>query len=458
MTTEPFKIFVVEDNELYSRLLVHTLSLNPDFEIRNFFSAKEFLSHLHENPDVVTLDYRLPDSNGIELLQKIKSNNAETEVIIISEQDEIKTAVELLKAGAYDYIVKSKDIRDLLLNTINNIRKHTRLKARFNHLQKEVEKKYDFRKNIIGNSPAIKKTFILLEKAISTNITVMIAGETGTGKELVAKAIHYNSLRANHPFIAVNVSAIPSELIESELFGHEKGSFTGASSRRIGKFEEAHGGTLFLDEIGEMDISFQPKLLRALQEKEVVRVGSNKPVPVDCRIIVATNKNLLEEVKKGKFREDLYYRVFGLPIELPPLREREKDVLILAKYFIEGFCRENELEIKSMSPEAQKKLLSYSFPGNIRELKSIVELAVVLSDSAEIGPADIVLSTSDALPEVLSEELSLREYNRKIVATYLKKYDNNISTVADKLSISQSTIYRMLKGENTLEASGMDNR
>lgn len=457
MTSGPFKIFVVEDNELYNRLLVHTLSLNPDFEIKSFFSAKEFISHLHENPDVVTLDYRLPDSNGIELLQKIKNNNQETEVIIISEQDEIKTAVELLKAGAYDYIVKSKDIRDLLLNTINNIRKHTHLKARFNHLQKEVEKKYDFRKNIIGNSQAIKKTFVLLEKAINTNITVMIAGETGTGKELVAKAIHYNSPRANNPFIAVNVSAIPSELIESELFGHEKGSFTGASSRRIGKFEEAHGGTLFLDEIGEMDISFQPKLLRALQEKEVVRVGSNKPVPVDCRIIVATNKNLLEEVKKDKFREDLYYRVFGLPIELPPLRERDKDVLILAKYFIEGFCRENELEVKSIASEAQKKLLSYSFPGNIRELKSIVELAVVLSDSTEIGQGDIVLSTSDALPEVLSEELSLREYNRRIVATYLKKYDNNISTVADKLSISQSTIYRMLKGENALESNGAEN-
>lgn len=451
MTPASFKIFVVEDNELYAHLLVHTLSLNPDFEIKNFYSAKEFLSHLNENPDVVTLDYRLPDSNGIELLQKIKGQNPETEVVIISEQDAIETAVGLIKAGAYDYIVKTKDIRDLLLNTINNIRKHTHLKARFNNLQQEVEKKYDFRKNIIGNSPAIKKTFTLLEKAISTNITVMIAGETGTGKELVAKAIHYNSSRANHPFIAVNVTAIPSELIESELFGHEKGSFTGASSRRIGKFEEADGGTLFLDEIGEMDISFQPKLLRALQEKEVVRIGSNKPVPVDCRIIVATNKNLLEEVKKGKFREDLYYRIFGLPIELPPLRERDKDVLILAKYFIEGFCRENELGIKMISSEAQKKLLSYTFPGNIRELKSIMELAVVMCDNSEISTNNIVLSTNDALPEVISEELSLREYNRRIVATYLKKYDNNISAVADKLSISQSTIYRMLKGENGLE-------
>lgn len=456
MTSDPFKIFVVEDDELYNRLLVHTLSLNPDFEVKSFFSAKEFLSNLNENPDVVTLDYRLPDSTGIELLQKIKINNPETEVIVISEQGEIETAVELLKSGAYDYIVKTKDIRELLLNTINNIRKHSHLKARLNHLQKEVEKKYDFRKNIIGNSPAIKKTFVLLEKAINNNITVMIAGETGTGKELVAKAIHYNSSRANQPFIAVNVTAIPSELIESELFGHEKGAFTGASSRRIGKFEEANSGTLFLDEIAEMDISFQPKLLRALQEKEIVRIGNNKPVPVNCRIIVATNKNLLEEVKKGKFREDLYYRIFGLPIELPPLREREKDVLILAKYFIDIFCKENQIDLKSISSEAQKKLMSYSFPGNIRELKSIVELGVVMSDNAEISARDIVLSTNEALPEIIAEELSLREYNHRIIALYLQKYDDNIAMVAGKLNISQSTIYRMLKGENSLESEKVD--
>jgi len=329
---------------------------------------------------------------------------------------------------------------------VNNIRKGSKLKKEIVNLRQEVKKKYTSQTTIIGNSPAVQKVYELIEKATRTNISVTITGETGTGKELVAKAIHYSSDRANFPFVPVNVAAIPKDLIESELFGHEKGSFTGASSRRIGKFEEAGKGTLFLDEIAEMEISLQAKLLRALQEKEVVRIGSNTPVKTDCRIIIATNKNLPEEIKNGNFRQDLYYRLYGLPIELPPLRERGNDVIILAKHFIQLFCKENNMLPKSLSSEASSRLLSYVFPGNIRELKSVMELAVTLADQNEITADHIVLGTvHDVLSDLLTEELNLREYDIRIVKKFLAKYDNNIKLTAEKLDIGVATIYRMLK-------------
>lgn len=445
MTQKAFTVFVLEDDEWYNKLLVHSISLNPDYQIHSFFSAAEFFKNLSQKPDVVTLDYRLPDTNGKEVLEKIKSMSPDTEVIVISEQENIETAVNLLKNGAYDYLVKEKNIRDRLLTTINNIHKNAALKNRINVLEKELQKKHDFTKNIIGTSEAIQSCFQLIEKALGINITVSITGETGTGKEVVAKAIHYNSVRKNKPFVAVNVAAIPSELIESELFGYEKGAFTGATARRIGKFEEAHGGTLFLDEIGEMDLNFQTKLLRAIQEKEIVRIGSNTPIKTDCRIIVATHKNLKKEVQEGRFREDLYFRLYGLTIELPPLRERGKDILLLAKFFIDGFCKENQLPNKTLSDEAQRKLLAYHFPGNVRELKSTIELAVVMSNSDVIQADNINLSSTDTLTQTLSEEKTLRAYNLEIVKRYLKKYDDNMKLVAEKLDIGLATIYRMLK-------------
>ena len=445
MNGKPFTIYIVEDNEWFNQLLVHNLSLNPDYQVRGFYTAKDFLKHLDDLPDVVTLDYRLPDMDGTEVLAKIKTHNPNIEVLVISAQDNIETAVELLKHGASDYIVKEKDIRERLLRVINNIHKNLYLKNRISYLEKEVQKKYNFQNFIIGKSPAILRTIELIEKAISTNITITITGETGTGKEVVAKAIHYNSSRKNKPFIPVNVASIPAELIESELFGHEKGSFTGAVARRIGKFEEANGGTLFLDEIGEMDISIQAKLLRILQEKEIIRIGSNAPIKIDCRIIVATHRNLKTEIKEGKFREDLYYRLFGLPIELPPLRERGNDILLLAKYFTKSFCEENALKEKTLTSDAQKKLLAYNFPGNVRELKSVIELAIVMSSNNEIDANDITLTSSEIITEITDEELTLEEYNLRILNIYLKKYDDNIKLVAEKLNISQSTIYRMLK-------------
>ncbi len=445
---KPFKIFVVEDNEWYNRLLVHNLSLNPDYEIESFTNGKECLNNLHKNPDVVTLDYRLPDMQGLEVLKRIKAENEEIQVILISEQNEIEVVVDLLKYGAYDYIVKSNDIRERLLNTVQNIRKGVNLKQEIVSLRNEVKKKYSYQNTIIGTSLATKKIYELIEKATRTNISVTITGETGTGKELVAKAIHYNSSRAPKPFVAVNMAAIPHELTESELFGHEKGSFTGANFRRLGKFEEANGGTLFLDEIAEMEFSLQAKLLRALQEKEIVRIGSNKPIKTDCRIIVATNRNFQEAVMKGTFRQDLYYRLFGLPINLPPLRERGNDIIVLAKHFIKEFCNENNLSVKSLSKPAVDKLLSYSFPGNIRELKSVVELAITLSDKDEITDDNIILGNESLLSDQIYTEMSLREYNIRIVRNFLDKYNNNVKAVAEKLDIGVATIYRMLKEIN----------
>lgn len=449
MSEKAFKIFVVEDDEWYSRLLVHTLSLNPDYEIQSFGTGKDCLANLHQEPDIITLDYRLPDMKGLEVLKQIKEINEDIQIILISEQIDIEVVVTLLQHGAYDYIVKSKDIRERLLNTVNNIRQGSNLKKEIVNLRQEVKKKYTDQNTIIGNSAATRKVYELIEKAIRTNITVTITGETGTGKELVAKAIHYSSNRSKQPFVAVNVAAIPKELIESELFGHEKGAFTGAAFRRIGKFEEADGGTLFLDEMAEMDISLQAKLLRALQEKEIIRIGSNAPVKFDCRIIIATNKDLQEEIKKGNFRQDLYYRLYGLPIALPPLRERENDVIILAKHFIQVFCKENKMAAKTLTPEASARLLSYSFPGNIRELKSVIELAVTLADQNEILADHIVLGRGqDLLDDLFSKELSLREYDIRIVRKFLDKYDNNIKLVAEKLDLGVATIYRMLKEDN----------
>ncbi len=445
MAEKPVRIFVVEDNEWYNKLLAYTLSLNPDYEVKSFLNARDFLANLGEAPDIVTLDYRLPDLSGLEVLKRIRQENENIRVILVSEQEDIEMVVTLLRMGAYDYITKSNDIKERLLNTIQNLTRDIHLKNEISTLRKEVQKKYSYSNTILGESPAIKNIHDLIGKAIETNITVIISGETGTGKELVAKAIHYNSKRREKPFVAVNVPAIPNELIESELFGHEKGSFTGANARRIGRFEEADGGTLFLDEIGEMDPNLQTKLLRVLQEKEIVRIGSNKPIKTDCRIITATNRNLREEIRKGTFREDLYYRLMGLPIELPPLRDRSSDILILAKHFAENFSKENGIPMKPLSEGARKKLMKYSFPGNVRELKSLVELALTLSVNEEITENDFAIDTADNLSSHDTADLTMREHEMRILMATLKKYNHDIPLTAKKLDMGISTIYRMLK-------------
>ena len=440
------RIFIVEDDPIYGRLLSYHLTQNPEYQVEVFSRGRDCINNMYKRPDIITLDYRLPDMSGLEVLQKIHASTPEIPVIIISGQDDIATAVELLKAGAYDYIVKNDDAKNRLWNTIKNAREHLKLKREVQTLRDEVVQKYEFSNIMKGNSPAMKRVFNLLDKAVRTNITVSITGETGTGKEVAARAIHFNSARRNEPFVVVNVSAIPEELIESEMFGHEKGSFTGANARRIGKFEEAGNGTLFLDEIGEMSLNMQSKLLRVLQEKELTRVGGSGVIKVNARIIIATHRNLQEEVKKGNFREDLYYRLLGLPIEIPPLRDRGNDVTILAKHFISEFCRENGMEQLTLSNEANAKLMKYPFPGNVRELKAIIELAAVMASDGVIKPEDITFhNNTSSFVDLLDAECTLQEFNARIIRSFLDKYDNNIQEVARRLNIGKSTIYRMKK-------------
>ena len=440
------KIFIVEDDPVYAHILSYHLKQNPDNQVELFTTGKEILANLRHKPDIITLDYKLPDMLGIKVLQKIKEQLPEVPVIIISGQEDISTAVELLRSGAYDYIVKNDDTKNRLWNTVKNATEQLKLQREVQSLREEVGQKYEFANIIKGNSPAIKRVFTLMDKAVRTNITVSITGETGTGKEVVAKAIHYNSDRRNKPFVVVNVSAIPEELIESEMFGHEKGSFTGAHSRRIGKFEEANGGTLFLDEIGEMSLNMQSKLLRVLQEKELTRVGGLGVVRINSRIIIATHRNLYEEVKKGNFREDLYYRLLGLPIEIPPLRDRGNDKIILAKFFMEEFCKENNLEPMTLTSAAIEKLMNYPYPGNVRELKAIIELATVMANDNVIDAKDITIQVNTGTyVDIINSNSSLQEINARIIRSYLDKYDNNISEVAEKLKIGKSTIYRMKK-------------
>ena len=437
----------MEDNELYGKAVKHHLSLNPDNEVEVYSSGKECLNNLYRNPNLIFLDYSLPDISGKEVLRGILKNHQKIPVIIVSGQEDVSTAVELLKEGAYDYIVKDENARDRMWKAVNNISENARLRNEIDMLREEVNLKYDL-SNIKGTSPAIKKVFKLIEKAAQTNINVSITGETGTGKELVAKAIHYNSKNSKKPLVTVNVAAIPKDLLESELFGHEKGAFTGAVSRRIGKFEEAHGGSIFLDEIGEMDINLQAKLLRVLQEKEVTRIGSNQVIKFDARLLVATHRNLAEEVKNGNFREDLYYRLLGLPIEIPPLRERGKDVLILAKYFLEQFTKENNLGEINISRSAQQKLMSYHWPGNVRELGAVIELAAVLCDNHTIDEEDITFTKTEGdVQGILKEGATLKEYTRTIIQHYLDKYNGNVIEVSQKLDVGKSTLYRMLKNK-----------
>lgn len=441
------KIFVVEDDKFYNKLIEHHLRLNPDFEVETFYNGKSFLNKLGDNPDIVTLDFGLPDMDGHEIMEKVKKYDPGIHVVMISGQEDISTAVKLLKQGAYDYITKDENIKERLLNTIHNIQTTQKLRNQVNQLKTQISEKYDFSKAIIGESKSLKKVYSLIEKAIQVqNMTVSIRGETGTGKELVARTVHYNSIRKDKPFVAVNMGAIPRELLESELFGHEKGAFTGAYSRNIGKFEEANGGTIFFDEIAEMELDLQVKILRAIQEREIVRVGGTNVVKVDVRIITATNKDLQEEVKKGRFREDLYYRLLGLPINLPPLSERENDIIILAQHFLKDFCKENNLPKKEFSAKARNKMLTYRYPGNVRELKAIVELAVVMSNQQIIDEDDVMFSPTNTGLDLFAQEMSLREYETKIIRHYLEKNNNNVVLVAKKLDIGKSKIYNMIKG------------
>jgi DNA-binding NtrC family response regulator len=440
-----YNIYLVEDDPWYGEILEYHLSLNLEYKITRFETAKDCLAQMYKQPDLVTIDFCLPDMMGDKLYKKIKETNPQVPVIVISSQENISVAVELLKMGVKDYLVKDDATKDLLWNSIIRIRENQTLKKEVEDLKNELGRKFSFDKTIIGKSEILKKTFNMMEKAIKTNINISITGETGTGKEVVAKAIHYNSDRKKKIFVAVNMTAIPKELIESEFFGHEKGAFTGALTKKTGKFEEANGGTIFLDEIAEMDLSLQSKMLRVLQEREVVRVGGNETVKLDVRLIVATHKNLADEVKKGNFREDLYFRIMGLPIELPALRDRGNDILILAKHFADDFAKENKLGTIQFTKEAKEKLMKYHFPGNVRELKGVIDLAVVLCENNEIKSEDITFTSTKKDDFFVAEDKTLREYTCDIIKHYLKKNNDDVLVTAKALDIGKSTIYKMIQ-------------
>ncbi|MBF9141853.1 sigma-54-dependent transcriptional regulator [Hymenobacter properus] len=443
-STLPFKIFVIEDNEWYGELLVYRLSQNPNHSVQRFATARACLDHLDEKPDFITLDYSLPDAKGEQLLRQIRERLPGTEVLVVSGQEDVGTAVSMLRQGAYDYLVKDENTLDRLWNIVGKVEQQARLRRENNQLRQQIGARYGAGQAILGEHASIQQVHTLIAKAARTTITVSVSGETGTGKELVAKAIHFQSSRAGQPFVAVNMAAIPRELVESELFGHEKGAFTGAVARRVGRLEEANGGTLFLDEIADLDLSLQAKLLRVLQEREVTRVGGSQAVAFDVRLIVATHRDLLAEVQAGRFREDLYYRLLGLPIALPPLRQRGNDVLLLAEEFVRDFCTQNNLPPRLLTDDARERLKGHPFPGNVRELKAVVELAAVLADGEAINGDDLPLRAGRTTVGPGSQ-LSLREQTTAIVQHCLDEMEGDVLAVAARLRIGKSTIYRMIQ-------------
>lgn len=441
-----FRIFIVEDDAWYGEFLRYQLTLNPDYEVDLFTTAGALLSNLHLHiPDAICLDFSLPDMPGLKLLQKIRELIPDIPVLVISGQEEISVAVELLKAGARDYIIKGDNTRDLLWNALLRIRENAELKREVAELKEQLEEKFSLHKSLIGNSSAMQRVTSLVEKACRSSINVSITGETGTGKEMVARAIHFGSERRKKPFVAVNMAAIPKDLLESELFGYEKGAFTGALMQKKGRFEDAQGGTLFLDEVNEMNLTLQTKILRVLQERELVRLGGNKTIHLNFRLICASPKNLQDEAKAGRFREDLYYRLIGLPVELPPLRNRGNDILMLARHFCDGFAKANKMKHLEIADDARKKLLGYAYPGNVRELRAIIELAVVMSDGKIIRAEDISFMSPGNEKNLMNQEKTLREYTCDIIKFYLERYNNNVMEVAKRLDIGKSSIYQMIK-------------
>ncbi|HDR90425.1 MAG TPA: sigma-54-dependent Fis family transcriptional regulator [Bacteroidetes bacterium] len=374
------KILVIDDEKSIRNTLKDVLEYEK-YEVDLSPDGQDGIEKFRNNRyDVVLCDIKMPNMDGIEVLEEIFGISNDVPVIMISGHGNIDTAVEAIKKGAYDFIEKPLDLNRLLI-TIRNALDRSTLISETRTLKKKVSKTYD----IIGESPAIKKILEMIDRVAPTDARVLITGESGTGKELVARWLHEKSRRAEHPFVEVNCAAIPSELIESELFGHEKGSFTSAIKQRIGKFEQANGGTLFLDEIGDMSLSAQAKVLRALQENKINRVGSDKDIPVDVRIIAATNKDIKKEIEENRFREDLYHRISVILIHVPSLNERKDDIPLLAEHFNEQICGEYGIPKKIIAPEAITALQNINWTGNIREFRNVLERLIILCDKEITG-------------------------------------------------------------------------
>jgi two-component system nitrogen regulation response regulator GlnG len=419
---EQGKVLVTEDDESLRFVLQQALE-SEGYDVTTAASGRAATELLKENRfDVSLMDIKLPDADGLLLLKEIKDAGVDTAMILMTAQNTMRNAIGAMKNGAFDYITKPFDLDEVMV-LVKRALDSRRLTRDFHELKEEVKKRFEPGVNIIGTSASMQKVYKTIGQVVDTQATILIQGESGTGKELVAKTIHYNSPRWNQPFVAINCAAIPHDLLESELFGHEKGSFTGALDRRIGKFELAEGGTLFLDEVGDIPLDLQTKLLRVLQDHEYSRVGGRETLKADVRILAATNQDLEKSVGEKRFREDLYFRLKVIPIYLPPLRERRGDIPLLIGYFIEKMNRDMGIQISAVSPEAQKLLEEHTWPGNVRELENTLIRAAVLSSGPILFPKDFNLQPKTAPTTLEVDQLSLEEIIRHKLEDYFRRTD-----------------------------------
>ena len=437
---------LIVDNEARMCELLRAVLDGPDIATEVAYDGEDALAKFRARPfDVVITDLKMPKLSGLELLEIIKKESPQTEVVLMTAYATAQTAVDAMKKGAYDYLIKPFDMEELRLKVLRLLEKK-KLEEENLNLRSQLKQRYRF-ENIIGSSGKMQDVFRLVEKVAQVDTTVLIRGESGTGKELIALAIHQNSPRAKHPFVAVNCAAIPENLLESELFGHERGAFTGADRQKKGRFELASEGTIFLDEIGDLPPSLQVKLLRVLQNRRFERLGGTESIPMRARIIAATNRNLEEELEKGTFREDLYYRINVFPIFLPPLRERKEDIPELVDFFLRKFAGNRQV---SISPEAEKLLLAYRWPGNVRELENVIERAIILSGGGAILPEHLPPHLQAAEPagppqDIPETGIRLEEVERNLIRLALKKAAGNKSKAASLLGITRRKLYSMME-------------
>lgn len=431
-------VLIIEDERIM-RITLEDALRGAGYEVQSFETGESGFEALKSGFfDIVVLDVRLPDVNGISLIEDIQ-RLSDAQVIVMTAFGTIKDAVQAMKLGAFDYITKPFSLDEFLL-IVERAIEVKRLREENIRLRRDINRCYKL-PNIIGESESMKRVFSLIEKVAASDITVLIMGESGTGKELVATTIHYQSRRRDGPLVKINCAAIPEGLIESELFGHEKGAFTGALKKKPGRFELATGGTIFLDEIGDLPLSAQAKLLRVLQDKTFERIGGTETIRVDVRIIAATNRNLKEEIKRGRFREDLFYRLNVIPLSIPPLRERKEDIPVLVEYFLKKFNSQCGKHVR-FSSDAMKALLEYDYPGNVRELENIIERAVVLSQGGVVKKEDLPFTLSPADSLLLSEVSSRAE--KEHILKVLKLTGGNKTRAAELLGISRKTLWEKL--------------
>ena len=439
------RIAIVDDEDIVCRRLSKALS-DDGFEVESFATGRAFLDRMAEQPfGIVFTDLRLPDISGMDLLPRIKSRHNETEVIIITGFGSIDNAIEAIKEGAYHYAAKP-----LKLGEIRMLAKgaQDKIAMRLENLRlREALKGGEGLKAIVGNSPAIQNLFSLVRKIAPVDCNVLLQGASGTGKALVARAVHQLSPRADRPFVSFNCGGFTEELISSELFGYEKGAFTGAAATKIGLLESAAGGTVFLDEIGEMPLSMQVRLLHVIQEKRILRVGGTRPIDLDMRVVAATNKDLKHEVDQGNFREDLFYRLNVVSLVLPRLNERREDIPLLVRHFIEKYSLAFHKNVVGIQPQALSILFAYNFPGNVRELENIVERAVALTDCEQIRTQDLPQDIQHLEFDTMEGEglLSLDEVEKRYIAHILEKTGYNKGLTAQILDIPRTTLWRKLK-------------